>query len=226
MGSPDPSLYSGRLRLAGASLVAAAVLFWVSWLLMPGVGITDAERILELVATRRSDVLVSSVLQTVSAVLYVPAILGVVVRPPYSAHRSVAIGAGVFLVGAMGSAADAVYHLLAYAMTAPGTDPAQMVPVMQFMQGPGLRLILPLVAAYFIGAYLFTRAVARARGDSAAVAWLYPAAVLVAIAGAVLASRSALTGRAVGLTVLFIVSAAQVWLGLVIARHEPSTSSI
>ena len=27
------------------SLVAAAVLFWLAWLLMPGVGVTDAERI-------------------------------------------------------------------------------------------------------------------------------------------------------------------------------------
>jgi hypothetical protein len=56
-------------RLAGASRVAAAALFWLSWLLMPGVGVTDTRRSFELVGARRSAVLASVVLQLVSAAL-------------------------------------------------------------------------------------------------------------------------------------------------------------
>jgi hypothetical protein len=42
----------------------------------------------------------------------------------------------LLLLGAMGSAADAVLHLLAYAMTAPGLDRGPLLEVMAFMQGP------------------------------------------------------------------------------------------
>jgi hypothetical protein len=42
-----------RPMSAGICLAAAAGLFWLSWALMPGVGVTDAGRIFELVASQR-----------------------------------------------------------------------------------------------------------------------------------------------------------------------------
>ncbi|MFN0104805.1 MAG: hypothetical protein ACKV2U_22315 [Bryobacteraceae bacterium] len=40
-------------RISGLLLIAAAILFWLSWLLMPGVGIADAKLILQLVSAGR-----------------------------------------------------------------------------------------------------------------------------------------------------------------------------
>jgi hypothetical protein len=57
-----------RLTFAGVCLVAAAVLFWAAWVLMPGIGLTDAAQILDLVAVRRSDVRLSAIFQLASAV--------------------------------------------------------------------------------------------------------------------------------------------------------------
>ncbi|HWQ35241.1 MAG TPA: hypothetical protein VNQ79_20515 [Blastocatellia bacterium] len=125
---------------------------------MPGVGVTDAEQIFRLVASQRSLVAASVIIQLISAVLYVPALLGTASEaiftvsvncdPPAQALLGTASeaitgqipgvkwSAGLLLVGATGSAADAVLHLLAYAMTAPGLDLATLIRVMAFMQGP------------------------------------------------------------------------------------------
>ena len=59
-----------------SSLTAAATLFWVSWLLMPGVGVTAAGQIFDLVSSQRSLVLASVILQLGSAALYVPGLVG------------------------------------------------------------------------------------------------------------------------------------------------------
>jgi hypothetical protein len=62
----------------------------------------------------------------------------------------------------MGSAADAVLHLLAYAMTAPGLDTGSLLRVMAFMQGPGLLLLAPLILCFFVGGAWLSVALARA----------------------------------------------------------------
>ena len=122
------------IRRPGPCLAAAAALFWACWLLMPGVGVTDAERILELVGSRRSAVLASVIVQLVSALLYSPALVGMVADARLGADPGVRRGAALLLAGAMGSAADAVLHLLAYAMTLPGQDAGALAAVMRFMQ--------------------------------------------------------------------------------------------
>jgi len=205
------------VNVTGACLVAAASLFWLSWLLMPGVGVTDAARIFELVGASRAQVLASVVLQLVSAALYVPALVGAAA----SLRASVRRAAGVLLLGAMGSAADAVLHLLAYAMTAPGLERTSLVPVMQFMQGPGLGLLLPFVAAFFAGGAWLSIALARAGVVSRANPWLHAAALAVAIAGGALVRTFGITlGRSVGLAALALVAGAQAWVGLALRRAK------
>src|SRR5262245_51190446 len=101
-------------RAGGAWLIAAALLFWLAWALMPGVGITDAHQILRLVGEHAARVRVSVVAQLLSAACYAPALVAVAGVARLRRGRAVAAGAALLLGGAMGSAADAVFHLLAY----------------------------------------------------------------------------------------------------------------
>ena len=185
---------------------------------MPGVGLTDAQEILERVARQRGRVGLSVVLQLVSAACYAPALAGALAQPALGADRHVRWGAVLLLVGAMGSAADAVFHLLAHAMTAPGLDPAAFVALMAEMQGPGLRFILPLIAAFFAGSLWLSLALARRGLVSAWNPGLFGLALGVGVAAGLLAPRIGIPARAVGLAVLALVSIAQGWAGIAIAR--------
>lgn len=210
-------------RITGVWLTLAALLFWVSWALMPGVGITNAAQILDLVSQHRPSVAASVVAQLISAACYAPALVGLLARRDVANDRSLRMAATLLLIGAMGSAADAVFHLLAYAMTAPGFDRAAFVGLMEFMQGPGLRFVLPLIASYFIGAVWLSLAFARRGLVSRWNPGLYGLAVATGIAGAGLAPHIGLPSRIVGLAVLALVAGAQVWIGVALARASART---
>src|SRR5262249_44619071 len=60
-------------RKAGLLLIAAAALFWLSWGLMPGAGVTRAAPIFDPVANKGASVMLSIVVQLISSALYVPA---------------------------------------------------------------------------------------------------------------------------------------------------------
>ena len=79
-------------RAAGAWLVAAALLFWLSWALMPAVGITDTRLIFEKVAAHASGVRASTVLQLVSAACYAPALVGIARMPAKESRRRASTG--------------------------------------------------------------------------------------------------------------------------------------
>ncbi len=204
--------------MSGVALIAAAALFWLAWLLMPGVGVTDPRQILELVGAARLSVAASVVTQLVSAVLYVIALVGVISHSRLGRSRGVRSGATLLIVGAMGSAADAVLHLLAYAMTAPGVDRAAAIPVMAFMQGPGLVMLAPLLLSFFVGgavlAFARTGLLSRWNGP------LHLSSVVLAIVGGSLASAGWMSPRLVGLVVLATISVAQAWTGMSFALHD------
>jgi hypothetical protein len=203
----------------GLWLVAAAGLFWLSWALMPGVGVTDPGRIFELVAAQRSQVAASVVIQLVSAVLYVPAMVGIVSDTTFRRDRRVRWAVRLVLVGTMGSAADAMLHLLAFAMTAPGVDPGPMIPVMAFMQGPGLILLAPMIISFFAGGWVLAGALGRIGVMSRWNGRAYVIAIAAAVTGGALATADLVSSRLVGLTFLAMVSAAQAWTGLAVQRH-------
>lgn len=194
-------------RAAGAWLVAAALLFWVSWALMPAVGITDTRLIFEKVAAKAAAVRASVTLQLVSAACYAPALVGVARLPEAMRRPSLAIGAVLLLAGAMGSAADAVLHLLAVEMVAPGVDRAAMIPVMERMQGPNLALLGPLIAAFFAGSLVLALGFARAGLVWRWSPWLFALALPALALGG-------------GLALLACVSASQAWLGVALLRGE------
>ena len=108
--------------MSGLLFSAAAVLFWLSWALMPGVGVTDPGQIFELVSSRRSLVAASVVLQLVSAAFYAPALVGLIARARLGRDTRAQVGSARSCWSVRwDSAADAVLHLLAYAMTGAGS---------------------------------------------------------------------------------------------------------
>jgi len=193
-------------RSAGVFLVAAALLFWLAWWLMPAVGITDTREIFEHVAAEAGRVRASVIVQLVSAACWAPAAIGIARLPAASAHPSLVAGAVLLAIGAMGSAADAVLHLLAVEMVAPGIDRAAMIPVMERMQGPNLALLGPLIAALFAGTLVLAIGAGRAGLLPRRIFWPLVASALPALT---------LGG---GLALLAVVAASQVWLGVALAR--------
>jgi catechol 2,3-dioxygenase-like lactoylglutathione lyase family enzyme len=192
---------------------------------MPGVGITDARQILHLVGERAARVRLSVAAQLLSAACYAPALVGIAGLRDVGRDRAVRAGAALLLVGAMGSAADAVFHLLATEMVGPGIDRAAVTPLMERMQGPGLLFIAPLLAAFFLGSAWLSYGMARAGVVPRLQPWLFALALAVAALGGSLAAGRPAAARAVGLGVLGLVAAAQVWLGLALGRSGGSADA-
>jgi hypothetical protein len=200
--------------MTGPSLLVASVLFWCAWLLMPGVGVTDTDVIFALVGAHREQVFASVVLQLLSAAAYAPAALGLFASEEGRASKGLRAGCALLVVGAMGSAADAIFHLVAYEMTAPGIDVASMAVVMRRLQGPDLALLLPMVLALFAGHVAIAASLrerdAATRTAFRLLAWL---PVLV-VAGAAARRADLVPGRVVGLAALGALSGSLALVGV------------
>lgn len=133
----------------GAALAAGAGCLFVAWWLMPDAATNDAGHILSAVAGARERVHASARLQLLGSALLVP---GLVVEA--RERRSTALGVLVTLWGLLGMAADAVFHQLAYQMTAPGAAREAVLPVMEKMQTVELAPHLPLLLAFVVGPVL------------------------------------------------------------------------
>ena len=210
-------------RWTGAFLMLAAVSFWLSWALMPGVGVTDAERILALVSGQPQSVLVSSTLQLLSAALFALSIPGLARLLPPSRSKWAAVGTTLLAIGACGDAADAIFHQIAYEMVGPNAERAQMVPVFQRMQSFDLLFLLPMIAAFFGGCIALAVGMAREKIASYWNPRLYALALCVAVIGGPMASTIGLTGRAIGLTVLGLLSVSVAWMGVALLRKSSFT---
>jgi hypothetical protein len=195
-------------------------MFWLSWVLMPGVGVTDTATIFALVGANRPSVLASVILQLASAAAYAPGVVAIATSD--AARRSAAIRAGCLLlaIGAMGSAADAIFHLVAYEMTRPGAASDAMAPVMKRLQGSDLALLLPFVLAFFVAHALL---VARNRKDgplARAGFLVLLAAPVMLLAGVPLVRLGILPGRIVGLAFLAAVAGSLAMTGLSMAGRR------
>lgn len=211
-------------RAAGAWLLAASAAFWLAWALMPGVGVTDAAQIFALVGAQRGSVLLSAILQLASAAAYAPGAAGLLGSARARGSAALRLGCVLLLVGAMGSAADAVLHLVAYEMTAPGVAAAEMEPVMRRLQGPDLALLLPMIAAFFAGHALIVTAL-RSEGRLARLGFrLLLAAPAIAAVGALAARAGLLPGRVVGLASLAALAASLAAAGLEILAARPGAA--
>ena len=206
-------------RLSGGWLVAASVLFWLSWSLMPGVGVTDTRQILERVALQRDAVWLSVVLQLVSAACFAPPLFALNRLGHARGSRALRTGTLLLAIGAMGSAADAIYHLLAYYMTDPRMQRDALVPLMDKMQGPGLAVLIPMVLAFFAGGATLAVGAANAGLAARRNPWLWVAAVAVAFSAPIWVRMNPAAPRFVGLTVLGLVALSLAGIGLGMAPH-------
>jgi len=198
-------------RTTGWTLLIAAIFFWTSWALMPGVGVTDAAEILRLVSAQREQVLASSILQLASAALFALTIPGLVVRlHAFKERWAVALLA----MGACGDAADAIYHQLAYEMTRPGVAQAAMLPVMQRMQSVDLLYLLPLVLAFLLGCVSLASASMRLGIVTKWNPLLYLMIPLIGLAG----RFSGVTSRVIGLTCLCLLGLSLAWIGAALSN--------
>jgi hypothetical protein len=162
------------------------------------------------------------VLQLVSAAAYAPGLASLLRADVAAESRLVRLGAVVLLVGAMGSAADAVFHLVAFEMTAPGLAGPALEIVMRRLQGPGLALLLPFVAAFFAGHVLLVLGLRRRGLVGPLAPWLLAAAPVAAGIGALVARAGAGGARAAGLTALGCVSGSLVVAGARLWRPGPA----
>jgi hypothetical protein len=150
---------------------------------MPGVGVTDAAKILTLVSAQPGRVLGSSLLQLLSAALFALAVPGLTRRFPNAKNSWMSAGTALLAVGVSGDAADAIYHQLAYEMVRPGIDQTAMLPVMQRMQSVDLRFIAPMILAFLLGCAALAIGAAKERLVPRANPLLYALAIGVALVG-------------------------------------------
>jgi hypothetical protein len=200
----------------GAVLPAGTMCFWSSWLLMPGVGVTDAARILKLVSAHAQNVLGSSVLQLISSALFALAVLGLSQRFTERMNSWMRGGAFLLAVGACGDAADAVYHQLAYEMVRPGIDKSAVLPLMERMQSVDLRFVLPMILSFLVGCFALAVGSAKEKIVPKANPLLYALAIAAVLAG----ESVGVSGRVVGLVFLGLLSASVAWIGISIWRVQ------
>jgi hypothetical protein len=193
----------------GWSLILAAALFWPSWYLMPQPGTVDAAFILDAIAAQRTEVLVSAILQTICAIAIVPAVLSI--AP--STSMLVRVGAVLTLVGALGNAADAVYHQIAFEMTAADVNRAAMLPVMTRMQTHQIWLLAPLLLAFFAGAACLCIGLAREGRGPRRVGRLFAIALALGLLAGAAARVFGISPRPITLTALGVFSPALGWTG-------------
>src|SRR5512138_2169244 len=146
-----------KLDVFAVALAAGAALLWAAWALMPDAATNDAGHILMAVSTARASVHASAILQLAGAALVVA---GLAVEA--GDGRRAPAGAVALLVGSAGMMADAVYHQLAFEMTAPGVARDAVLPVMEKMQTEELRPLIPLLLLFPLGAVML--GVQRRRG--------------------------------------------------------------
>ncbi len=204
--------------MAGACLIGAGVAFWLAWFLMPLPGTTDAAFILEQVALTPGSVFASVAVQLVSSALLVPGVLGIVQATPLRESTGAFLAASLVGIGATGFAADAIYHLLAAEMVAPGLAREAMLPVMERFQSADLAFILPQLLALVVGVAWLALLAARAGAASRWTPRLLALALLVAVAGGAAARAFGGGRRAVALGALALFSLAIAELGRGAAR--------
>jgi hypothetical protein len=209
------------MKLAGCALVAGAICIWIAWALMPDAATTDAGHILAAVATSRGKVRASALVQLLGAALMVPGLVA-----EGAPERGTRAGVVLLLWGAMGMAADAVYHQLAVEMTAPGTARDAVLPVMAKMQLVDLRPLVPLILSFIVGAIVLGAQRAWRRGGSPWAARLLMAPVVTVPLGILAVSALGAPRRAVVLVTLGVVCAglAAVGLGRPRAGGAPAAS--
>jgi hypothetical protein len=210
--SPFPGL---RAPISGVLLILGAILLWVAWALMPEGATNDPAVIARVIAGSREDVRLSAIVQIVASAAFAPAVL-------LLAGRGSALtfaGGALVLVGAMGMAADAVYHQAAYQLTAPDLDAAAMLLPLGRMQSEDILSLVPLLLAFIVGTPMLGVGLVR---EGRAPRWVGPvllAAFVIAIGGAIGVRVAGLSRHLVVLGFFGAFGLAFIGMGLQLVRR-------
>jgi hypothetical protein len=155
-------------------------------------------------------VLSSVIIQLISSVLYIAALFLLANNTP--AQKKVTTAGFILLgIGAMGSCADAFFHLLAFFMTDDTVNMLQpdVVQVMTFMQTTGIVFLAPLLLPLFIGSLVLAIGLFKQGRISKTSKWIFITAFLLGMVSAVANKTQVYTGTGITLTVLTIFAAGQ-----------------
>jgi hypothetical protein len=203
------------MKLTGCALTAGAICLWIAWALMPDAATNNADHILMAVATSRGNVRASALLQLLGAALVVPGLVA-----EGAPERGTRAGVVLLLWGAMGMAADAVYHQLAFEMTARGVARDAVLPVMAKMQLVDLRPLVPLLLAFLMGAIVLGRQRVRRRLGSRWAARMLMAPAIIIPIGVVAVAALGIPRRIVVLVTLGAICGGLIGVGLERARAD------
>jgi hypothetical protein len=190
-----------QTRWAGICMIFAAVTFWLAWFLMPDAGTADAAHILDAVRSHRESVRWSIIVQIISSAAFVPA----VVFATFHTVRA-RIGAILVLIGAMGMAMDAIYHLAAYYMTADGVTTEAVLEPMRLMQSDGLKFLVPLLPPFLFGGWVFASGLRLEGRASRWPGWIFASAFIFALVGGLLVATVSADRRMVVLGFLGLIA--------------------
>jgi hypothetical protein len=206
--------------IAGSLFILAAITFIISWYLMPDPGTTDTMHILKIVKEERVSVLSSIIVQIISSVLYISALL-VLMQPGLTKKRISIAGTILLGIGALGLCADAFFHLLAYYMTDTSVNIQQdVVTVMNFMQTEALAFLVPLLLPLFIGSLVLSFNLAKLEIISKKSAWYISTAFLIGIISAIAANTGLYNGAIPVMTILGVFAIGQMIAGFELLQFQ------
>ncbi len=202
-------------RLAGASLVLAPLLLLASAAVSPELK-SDEEAQLTVIARHPDRFYLFSILGLASAIVLVPALLGLMHMLRERAPGWGYIGGGLMMLGNLLSIGDWMGNLVQWQMAAPSTDRAQMTALLTRLNDtPGSALPLQLSGfAFLLGTAVLAIGLYRAR---TVPTWIAPALVvgIVANLAGFLASSVALL-----IASSAVLLAALGWIGATVLTED------
>ena len=201
--------------LSGILFIVAAVTFVLGWMLMPVGGTADPVHILKAVSGRRSMVWWSVVVHIVSGLAFTAAVAGVQADPRANQSRLAQIGAWLVIVEPIGVCMDALFHLVAYYLTADGVRPVAVLEPMRLLQTKGLAFLVPLLVALIVGGVVCAVGLWRADVTTARPWQIITGGIVVGVIGGALAATGpAAWRRPLVLTFLVLLALGYRWIGL------------
>lgn len=207
--------------LTGRLLILAAMTFWLSWFLMPDPGTTDTLHILKIVRQAREKVLYSVIIQILSSILYLLALVQLAAAN-FPLKKITLAGVALFGIGSMGFCADAFFHLLAYFMTADAVNISNdVVSVMNYMQTKGVIILIPLLLPFFLGSILVAIGLRKQAIITKMPAYILATAIVFGVIGAIISNTVFLyKGPPLSLSVLGIFAAGQAVTGFELIKSS------
>jgi len=203
--------------LTGMLLILAAFTFLLSWWLMPDPGTTDTSHILQIVKQSRTAVVASVIIQILSSILYILAMLMIV--KIISPERTTMAGITLLAIGAMGLCSDAFFHLLAWFMTDNSvTIQKDVIQVMTFMQTDALLFLVPILLPLLFGSLVLAMGLNKQKIISNKSKIVFTTAFVIGILSAAAGKFHLYNGPSPVFGILALFAGGQILMGIEFAK--------